>query len=64
MDNYTAAELAYKNGYEAGKQTTAKQIFEDLFSKVGFDGHNVSIFKNELIEVAKKHGVTKYETNS
>ena len=33
----------------------AKKIFTDLFSKVGFDGHNVSIFENELVEVAKKY---------
>ena len=38
-----------------------EQIFADLFDKVGFDGHNISIFKNELIEVARKYGVTKYD---
>lgn len=36
---------------------TAKKIFADLFDRVGFDGHNVSIFENELVEVAKKYGV-------
>lgn len=35
----------------------AKKIFADLFGKVGFDGHNVAISKNELVEVAKKYGV-------
>lgn len=59
-----AREAKYDEGYEAGKQAAVEQIFEDLFNKVGFDGHNVSIFKNELIEVAKKYGVTNYETNS
>jgi hypothetical protein len=47
----------YDSGYEAGFKNAVEQIFTDLFGKVGFDGHNVSIFKNELIEVAKKYGV-------
>ena len=42
---------------ENAESEAAKKIFSELFSKVGFDGHNVSIFKNDLIEVAKKYGV-------
>lgn len=29
-------------------------IFDDLFAKVGFDGHVVGIYKNDLILIAKK----------
>lgn len=36
---------------------TAEKIFADIFAKVGFDGHNVSIYKNELIEIAKNYGI-------
>lgn len=36
---------------------TAEKIFTDLFAEVGFDGHNVVIYKNDLIEIAKKYGV-------
>lgn len=54
-------EAAYEEGYKAGKQAAAEQIFEELFSKVGFDGHNISIFQCELIEVAKKYGVEYYD---
>ena len=36
---------------------TAEKIFADLFAEVGFDGHNVVIYKNDLIEIAKKYGV-------
>ena len=32
MDKYTATELAYKNGYEAGKTSVVEQIFEDIES--------------------------------
>jgi hypothetical protein len=30
MDIYTAAEYAYKNGYEAGKASALDQVFEKL----------------------------------
>lgn len=30
MNTYDAAELAYKNGYEAGKQAAAKELLEEL----------------------------------
>ena len=56
---------AFNSGFRSGYAEARDRIFKDLFSKVGFDGHNVSIFKNELIEIAKKYGVTiDDETNT
>ena len=56
---------AFNSGFGSGYAEARDRIFKDLFSKVGFDGHNVSIFKNELIEIAKKYGVTiDDETNT
>ena len=56
---------SYNSGFGSGYAEARDRIFKDLFSKVGFDGHNVSIFKNELIEIAKKYGVTiDDETNT
>ena len=56
---------SYNSGFRSGYAEARDRIFKDLFSKVGFDGHNVSIFKNELIEIAKKYGVTiDDETNT
>lgn len=55
----------YNSGFGSGYAEARDRIFKDLFSKVGFDGHNVSIFKNDLIEIAKKYGVTiDDETNT
>ena len=55
----------YNSGFRSGYAEARDRIFKDLFSKVGFDGHNVSIFKNDLIEIAKKYGVTiDDETNT
>lgn len=56
---------AFNSGFGSGYAEARDHIFKDLFSKVGFDGHNVSIFKNDLIEIAKKYGVTiDDETNT
>ena len=30
MDKYTAAEVAYKNGYDAGYKAAAKELLEEL----------------------------------
>lgn len=35
----------------------AKEIFEKLYANIKFDGRTVSIWKNDLIEVAKEYGV-------
>lgn len=31
MDEYTACELAYKNGYEKGCKEMAREIFQELY---------------------------------
>ena len=38
-------------------QETAEKIFADIFAKIGYDGHNISIYKNELIKIAKNYGI-------
>ena len=30
MNEYDATEIAYKNGYEKGKQEVAREIFEEI----------------------------------
>lgn len=50
LDDIEEAELV-------ATQKIAEKIFSDIFAKVGFDGHNVSIYKNELIEIAKNYGI-------
>lgn len=36
----------------------AKEIFEKLYANIKFDGHTVSVWKNDLIEVAKDYGIS------
>lgn len=36
----------------------AKEIFEKLYAHIKFDGHTVSVWKNDLIEVAKEYGIS------
>ena len=36
----------------------AKEIFEKLYANIKFDGHTVSVWKNDLIEAAKEYGVS------
>lgn len=36
----------------------AKEIFEKLYENIKFDGHTVSVWKNDLIEVAKEYGIS------
>ena len=34
MDNYLATELAYKNGYEAGKKAAIDEVFKDFENEI------------------------------
>ena len=64
MDIHMATELAYKNGYEAGKQATAEQLIGDIL-KIG--GSSLGVFLNldKITELKEKYGVTTDdETNS
>lgn len=36
----------------------AKEIFEKLYTNIKFDGHTVSVWKNDLIEAAKEYGIS------
>ena len=36
----------------------AKEIFEKLYANIKFDGHTVSVWKNDLIEAAKDYGIS------
>lgn len=56
----TAMEDALDDIEEAELVATheiTKKIFADIFAKVGFDGHNISIYKNELVKIAKSYGI-------
>ena len=56
---------AYNSGFGTGYAEARDHIFKDIFSMVGLDEPNASIFKNELIAIAKKYGRTvDDETNS
>ena len=46
-----------ENGYGSVRENTEK-IFSDLFSSLSFDGHTVSVWKNELVKIANKYGYT------
>ena len=54
---YYTGKLVVMEDWLDDKADLAERIFADLFSKVSFDGHNVSVWKTDLIEVAKKYGV-------
>jgi hypothetical protein len=59
MNTYDAAELVYKNGYEAGKQAAAKELLEELdetlttkleaFNKVQEDSELTSSIKRKSV---------------
>lgn len=34
-----------------------QKLFSAIMAKVGFDGHSVSVYKNELLEIAKDFGL-------
>jgi hypothetical protein len=47
----TPLEQVYPRG------EVAEEIFKKLKSRVGFDGHNISVWKCDLVEIAKEYGV-------
>lgn len=54
--DYVAEEMVAK-GYRK-EADVAKEIFEKLYANIKFDGHTVSVWKNDLIEVAKEYGIS------
>lgn len=39
------------------KEKFAKEIFTKLYAHIKYDGHTVSVWKNDLISIAKQYGV-------
>lgn len=39
------------------KENFAKEIFTKLYAHIKYDGHTVSVWKNDLISIAKQYGV-------
>ena len=39
------------------KEKFAKEIFTKLYEHIKYDGHTVSVWKNDLISIAKQYGV-------
>lgn len=48
MDIYTASEVAYKNGYEAGVKEFAKRLEADFVSYANYGGKNVKFLIKNL----------------
>ena len=46
-----------EQGYRK-EDNIAKEIFEKLYANIKFDGHTVSVWKNDLIEAAKDYGIS------
>lgn len=57
IDFDATAEKMVAEGY-CKKTDVAKEIFEKLYTNIKFDGHTVSIWKNDLIETAKEYGIS------
>ena len=53
MDQYTATEVAYKNGFEAGKQEAYKELIE-LFRDIPMWGATAVTKINKLKEAKKE----------
>ena len=54
--DYVAEKMVAK-GY-CKEADVAKEIFEKLYANIKFDGHTVSVWKNDLIEAAKEYGIS------
>lgn len=39
------------------RQSIAEEIFTKLYAHIKYDGHTVSVWKNDLISIAKQYGV-------
>ena len=56
MDEHTATEMAFKNGYKQGTVDAAQKIFAEIekaLEKNKFKG--VSYFLNDFVELRKKY---------
>lgn len=50
-------ETIYNAGYRK-EDDIAKEIFEKLYANIKFNGHTVSVWKNNLIEAAKEYEIS------
>ena len=57
IDFDATAEKMLTEGY-CKEADVAKEIFEKLYANIKFDGHTVSVWKNDLIEAAKEYGIS------
>lgn len=57
INDAIARETAYSDGYEAGKQAAAEQIFADLEKIGGFNSGQLILFAHEYKEIKKKYGI-------
>ena len=57
VDFDATAEKMVAEGY-CKEDDVAKEIFEKLYANIKFDGHTVSVWKNDLIEAAKEYGIS------
>ncbi len=63
MDKYTTAELAYKNGYDAGEQAVAEALINEIYlgvrrECVDEDGSFMpGPFMNLILDLKQKYGV-------
>ena len=57
--NQIAVEIAYADGYDAGKQAAAEQIFADLeeFHCVGNYSEVYCLLESSVIKLKEKYGV-------
>lgn len=56
MNIYDAAELAYENGYKAGKKDGAKEVI-DYICRVGGCSRGVCLNPWDIQELKEKYGV-------
>jgi hypothetical protein len=56
INDAIARETAYDEGYEAGKQAAAEQIFEDLVS-LGGCSRGILLNSWDIAELKEKYGV-------
>lgn len=57
IDFDATAEKMVAEGY-CKEDDVAKEIFEKLYANIKFDGHTVSVWKNDLIGAAKEYGIS------
>lgn len=54
MDNYTATEVAYKNGYEKGYEDGVKEFTKKLIEHYFYDLERISLFEEDINNFADK----------